>query len=238
MVFFSIFLKLKKLVIFKTNPTYIVGFVFLVLWCFSNLQRSTEFKRENHFMAPPKEIVHFTFGYNEPMADIFWIRSIQDFDYCEQKIDKVNCRGNSWLYKILDVVTDLSPQFRTAHSMGPVALSIIISDIPGASKIFDKAAARFPKDWTILGRAAYHAMYEEDDRSKAARLLKQAAENGGPFWYYALAGRMFAEGGEMELGEALLKDLKDSNQPDYLIERLQKRLDDYKKNPKKSPLNI
>ena len=225
------FLKLK-------TPAHIAGVFALALCILSNLMRPAEFKRENHFMAPPKGIVHLTFGYNEPMADIMWIRSIQDFDYCEQKIDKMNCRDNSWLYKIIDVVTDLSPKFRIAHSMGPVALSIIISDIPGASKIFDKATERFSKDWVILGRAAYHALYEEDDRSKAARLLKQAAENGGPYWYYSLAGRMFAEGGEMELGEALLKELKETDQPQHLIDRLQLRLQDYKKNPKKSPLNM
>ena len=216
------------------NSIYFVGFIAFSFWFAANLLRPAEFKRENYFLAPPKGLIHFTFGYNESMADIFWIRSIQDFDYCEQKIDKMNCRDNSWLYKIIDVVTDLSPQFRTAHSMGPIALSIIISDIQGASKIFDKATKRFSKDWVILGRAAYHALYEEQDRSKAARLLKQAAENGGPFWYYALSGRLFAEGGEMELGEALLRDLKDSNQPQYIIDRLTLRLEDYKKNPKKT----
>ena len=225
-------------ILFSINPALTAGFIALGLLIFSILLRPLEQRREDHFLAPPSGVIHFTFGYNETMADIFWIRAIQDFDYCEQKIDKMNCRGNSWLYKILDVVTDLSPHFRTAHSMGPIALSIIISDISGASKIFDKAAQRFPKDWVILGRAAYHALYEEDNRLKAARLLKQAAENGGPFWYYSLAGRMFAEGGEMELGEALLQDLKDSNQPQHLIDRLTQRLEDYKKNPKKTKLEI
>ena len=182
-------IKFKNFLKKAISPTNFVGLIALIVWAISNLQRPTEFKREGYFLAPPKEIVRFAFGYNEPMADIFWIRAIQDFDYCDQKIDKTNCRGNSWLYKIIDVTTELSPQFRVPHSMGAIALSVIISDIPGASKIFDKATVRFPKDWTILGRAAYHAMYEEDDRSKAARLLKQAAENGGPYWYYALAGR-------------------------------------------------
>ena len=231
-------LKSKILIQITTNPALYAGFVVILLWAISNMLRPAEFKRENHFIAPPKQIQHFAFGYNEPMADILWIRAIQDFDYCEQKIDKTNCRANSWLYKILDVVTDLSPQFRAAHSMGPIALSIVISDIAGASKIFDKAAERFPKDWTILGRAAYHALYEEDDRSKAARLLKQAAENGGPFWYYALSGRLFAEGGQMELGEALLQELKDTNQPQHLIDRLTQRLEDYRKNPKKTKLSL
>lgn len=240
MVFCNHKMRLKKFTkISKTiNPTSLVGFIVFCLWITSNLLRPATFKRENYFLYPPKDIIHFTFGYKEAMADLFWIRSIQDFDYCEDKIDKLNCVGNSWLYKMLDIVTDLSPQFRTAHSMGPIALSIIVSDISGASKLFDKATIRFPNDWVILGRAAYHALYEENDRAKAARLLKAGAENGGPYWYYILAGRMYAEGGDKELGEALLKELKDSNQPDYVIERLQKRLDDYKKNPKKSPLNI
>jgi hypothetical protein len=231
MVFFDR-LNLKKLVLNSISPTTLVGLIAFAFWILSNLNRPADFKREDHFLAPPKDLVHFTFGYNETMADTLWIRSIQDFDYCEQKINKTMCKGNSWLFRILDVVSDLSPHFRAVHSMGPIALSIIISDIEGASKIFDKATERFPNDWVILGRAAYHALYEENDKPKAARLLKQAAQNGGPYWYYSLAGRLYAEGGEMELGEALLKDLKESGQPDYLIERLTQRLEDFKKNQK------
>lgn len=36
------------------------------------------------YVPPPQYIKYLHFGYGEAMADSFWIRAIQDFDYCEK----------------------------------------------------------------------------------------------------------------------------------------------------------
>ncbi len=174
---------------------------------------------------PPPQIVHFTFGFSEQIADQFWLRSIQDFDYCEQQIAENTCRNQSWLYQMLDLITELSPNFRMPHAAGPLALTVIISDIEGASKLFDKAVKNFPNDWPILYRAAYQAIIEEKNKEKAAKLLFQAAKNGAPDWTYVLAGRLYSESGAKELGEKIYEEINQDPNMKVVAERLRKRLD-------------
>ncbi|WP_413557813.1 tetratricopeptide repeat protein [Bdellovibrio sp. HCB209] len=164
------------------------------------------------------------------MADTMWIRLLQDLDYCEQEIAANTCKNDSWLYHMVDTTTNLSPKFRIAYAVGGLALTILISDIDGATKIFDKSVKAFPHDWPILYRAAYHYLYEVKDNRRAAELLIEAANNGAPPWTRVLAGRLYSDSGDVELAEKLLQEMKDSGQDQLLIERLQKKIDSIKAN--------
>ncbi|NUN04828.1 MAG: hypothetical protein HUU57_03605 [Bdellovibrio sp.] len=169
-----------------------------------------------------------SFGFNEAIADTLWIRALQDFDYCEAKIADNVCANNSWLYLMLDAITNLSPNFRMPYATGSLALTIIISDIDGATKIFDKGVKAFPNDWPILYRAAYHYLYEVKDKKKAAELLIQAGQNGAPAWVFALAGRLYSDAGSMDLAEALLQQIIQENQDPAVIKRLQDKINSMK----------
>lgn len=179
-------------------------------------------------IPPPKGIQYFTFGLKEQLGDALWIRSIQDFDYCEEKIDR-NCTNKGWLWQMLDLVTDLSPSFRIVYATGPMALSVIVSDIEGASLLFDKAVKNFPTDWSILYRAAYHAIYEENKPTKAAELLIRAAKNGAPPFAYSLAGKLYAEEGKIELAQSIIADLETQGLHQDLVERIKKRIEEKQK---------
>lgn len=183
---------------------------------------SLELKRA--LIAPPPYIEHLHFGFSEPLADAFWIRAIQDYDYCEEELSYQNCKGNGWLAQMLDAITNLSPQFRMPYATGGLALTVIVSDYAGASKIFDKAVKAFPTDWPILYRAAYHALYEEKNKAKAARLLIQSAKNGGGEWFYNLAATLYKENGQRELGVQLYEQLKKDNYEPKVLARMRERL--------------
>ncbi len=45
-----------------------------------NLRKSSDI-----YLIPPKDIVHFHFGYKEFLADSLWLRVVQNLDLCEQK---------------------------------------------------------------------------------------------------------------------------------------------------------
>ncbi|MFM6926923.1 MAG: hypothetical protein ACKOX6_00575, partial [Bdellovibrio sp.] len=132
------------------------------------------------------------------------------------------------LYKMLDSITNLSPHFRMPYATGGLALSVIISDIEGATKIFDKGAQAFSHDWPILYRAAYHYLYEVNDKKRAAELLIQAGKNGAPQWVFTLAGRLYSDSGNLDLAKALLQEMKNSKQDPTLIERLEKKIESMK----------
>lgn len=52
-----------------------------------NLLISNRAQSRKIYVPPPQYIKHLHFGYAEAMADSFWIRAIQDFDYCENTQD-------------------------------------------------------------------------------------------------------------------------------------------------------
>jgi hypothetical protein len=179
----------------------------------------------NQYFSPPPKIEHLTFGEAMSLADTMWIRAIQDFDYCDSPVGEKVCRGNSWLFKMIDAITELDPKFLTAHSAGALALSVLVSDIPGAAKIFEKSVQRFPSSWKILMQAAYHAIYEEKNTAKAAELMERAAKAGAPPWTYSLAAKLYTENGKKEFGVRIYEDLKSQNMSPEILERIKKRLE-------------
>ena len=180
--------------------------------------------RSRELVAPPRALEHFHFGFRYAMADLFWIRTIQDFDFCERAISKNRCEGQSWLFQTLDLVTQLDPRFLMAYSAGGMALSIIISDVEGASRLLDKGVRAFPNDWVLTYKAAYHALYEEKDQLKAAGLMTRAAQHGAPDWVFALAGRLYTEAGHRELAERVLAEMQTLDLDQRIQERLRQKL--------------
>lgn len=199
--------------------------VSLTLIVASQFERPLSFQHQGIFVSPPEHIEYFAFGFHEVIADSLWIRAIQDFDFCEQQLAKNLCRGQGWLFKMLDAITNLSPKNKQVYFSGGLALTVIISDYEGASKIFDKGVALYPKDWRLLYAAAYHALFEEKNKTKAANLAIQAAQNGAPSWLYSMAAGLYSEDGKKQLGEKLYESLEQSGFDESVLKRMREKLD-------------
>lgn len=212
---------MKSLIHTAKIPGLVLGIFVISTWLLTSA-RPQPWQAEERFVAPPQNLRHLHFGFNEVMADLFWLRAIQDFDYCENQLAQNLCAGKGWLFRTLDLVTDLSPQFRMPLATGPLALSVIISDIEGASLLFDKAVKRFPQDWKIAYRASYHALYEEKNETKAAALLLQAGQHGAPQWVYSLAARLYSENGRRDLALGILAGTE--GLPEDLRERIRLKI--------------
>ncbi|HRO67560.1 MAG TPA: hypothetical protein PL182_08355 [Pseudobdellovibrionaceae bacterium] len=216
----------------RKSPAFSAGlFLLALVFVFSSiilLQPDRERPREANL--PPPQITRFVFGMGDQVADFLWLRALQDFDYCEKEIAKQACISSGWLFRMLDLITDLAPQFRMPYATGGLALTVLVNDFKGASALFEKAVVAFPEDWPILSRAAYHVLYEEKDKMKAAQLLKRAAEQGAPPWYYMLANRLSLEEGDYEFSKALILQLENESNPDpLLLQSLRKRVDEARK---------
>ena len=183
---------------------------------------SVDLKQKYYAPIPMQE--KFTFGYRMPMADLLWLRTLQDTSYCDNPINKNVCHGNSWLFHMYDLITNLSPDFEQVYLIGGLVLSIVISDIEGASKIFDKGTKQFPNNGFIAYQAAYHALIEEEQPVKAANLLLVVARVGGPPWTYSLATRLLTDNGKKELAERVLSEAIDRGVDQQFIDRMKKKL--------------
>lgn len=206
-------------------PTILFGVGGVVLLTVSQIKVPQTYTVDRQLIPPPPYIERFSFGYQEVLADTLWIRALQDFDYCESKITQKVCRNNSWLFHMLDAITNLSPNFRIPYAAGALALTVIITDIDGATTIFDKGVKAFPSDWPILYRAAYHYLYEVNDKKRAAELLIEAGKNGAPPWVYSLAGRLYSDSGKIDVARVLLQQMIDEKQDPAVIERLRTKIE-------------
>ncbi len=179
-----------------------------------------------NYIPPPQILQNMAAGFNIQIADSFWLRALQDFDYCDQPLNKNSCRDESWLFQIIDLTTELDNKFRDAYFFGAISLSVLISDIDGASKIFEKGTSQFPGDWRLSYAAGYHVLFEENNKLKAAQLYHAAAANGAPPWVKVLAGRLAVEGGEEEFAAQILDQMIQTSQEPKLVDRLRKKLNE------------
>ncbi len=208
-------------------------------------------------LFPPQDIRYFSLGYQESLADLFWIRALQDIDLCGQtKEIKLNplpgmkmadeleqsddqkvmpdinslakCE-NGWSAKMLDTITELAPRFKIPYIAGGTILSIVVRDNVGAGKIFKKGVDRFPTDWTMAYRAAYHSMAALADYPQAASYLVQAGKNGAPGWVFALASKLQSRVGQAILSKPILQEAIDADPESRWAPDLRKRLDEVNK---------
>jgi len=221
-----------KNIFLSKNPSFVLlGFFSFFLVLYSQIYASKGLlEKSRDLLAPPSGIEHFTFGHRDVAADFFWVRAIQDFDYCDQHIAKNLCIGKGWLFRMLNTITDLSPNFRMPYATGAVALSVMVSDIEGAAQIFDKGVTNFPNDWPILYRAAYHYLYEVKDKKKAADLFIRAGRNGAPQWVFSLAGGLYNDSNERVAAEAVLSEMIKTEIDPAIIKRLEEKLKNIREN--------
>lgn len=216
--------QLAKSLNIREIPSMILGvFAFFVVVLSERYSQSLVVQTRE-LISPPPMLERFSFGYSEVLADSLWIRALQDFDYCEQEVAKKVCVNNTWLYKMLDAITTLSPHFRMPYATGGLALSVLVNDIEGGAKFYNKGVKAFPTDWPILYRAAYHFLYEVQDKKRAAELLVEAGKYGAPPWVFTLAGRLFTDEGSLDLAKALLQEMIETKQDSSLIKRLQEKI--------------
>ena len=170
---------------------------------------------------PSLSLKYLTLGYNDTMADLYWLRLIQDIENCGKKNEKDGSSANpggrhmgrnrvpacsmGWGYHMLDLITDLTPRFHAPASMGPLTLSVVTDDIDGATLIFEKSMKNFPEDWVIFYQAGYHFQFELENEKRAADLYQIATRAPqSPLWLPLLVARLHTNMGEIEIAKHIL----------------------------------
>ena len=171
---------------------------------------------DQRLIPPPQMVEHLAFGYRETMADVLWIRLLQDAHICEQieggiaHVEGVVREGPAcrlgWVYRMMDKLTDLAPRWKQPFSIFSTLLSVIVDDREGARLILEKAIQRFPHEWDFRFQAGYHYLLEEKNEPRAAELMLEAAQRGAPPWVYALAANLMSRHGKAMVARAVLED--------------------------------
>lgn len=192
-------------------------------------------------IPPPPELANFHMGYAALMADAYWLRLLQDVDYCGASAipfeDSLNPSGarrgpnrtpgckKGWSFSMLNLILELDPRFHYAVQMGPMSLSVISDDIEGATIMFKKATELYPNDWILHYQAGYHFMSELEDYESAASYYDEASKLGAPRWLPLLVARLQTKAGKSWLARATLENFMKTVKDDpVLLKRTQNKL--------------
>ena len=136
-----------------------------------NLSKFISTNYDSRLICVNEYTEYMSFGFNTQIADMFWIRFLQELDAYNQLViaEPHLCpdKTSSWHFHIMNVAFDLDSKFYELFVYAPLLISVTIGDSKGSSILFDKAVANYPDDWRILYRAAYQAQIEEKDYKKS-----------------------------------------------------------------------
>jgi tetratricopeptide (TPR) repeat protein len=214
---------------------------------------------DKKFLKPPAAIKNFTFGYNDFIASLLWVRLVQNLEYCEDgkytaedyvqpnnevpdKLTGILSRQLrpskchlGWVYSMTDVITEIQPRFYLAYDVGAIFLSIAVDDREGARLIFEKGVKQYPKDWQLNYKAGYHYLWEIQDPQRAAQLFNQAAQNGAPQWVNALSAALYTKVGQARLAKTILENTLENHPTGFDVERIKMRLEEVNKILEENP---
>lgn len=203
------------------------------------LNRNSELSASSTVLIrPPENLLKLSFGYNDVVADSLWLRVIQNFDACGRNgiaetydyskgvdLNNIPICNHSWVYHMVNAVTDLSPKFYTPYYYGGMNLSYLVRDIEGAKDIYDKGLKQYPINMPLLFSAAYHYLQEVKDEKSAAALLIKAAKAGAPSHVMDLAARLYSKDGRRLYAQKQLSNFVENLPEDDAFRiRLQERL--------------
>ena len=179
-------------------------------------------------------------------ADVYWIRAIQYYGSTKQRVEAQARLGPEpppllaapipgdfrLLYPMLDVTTDLDPQFEIAYRFGAVFLAEAYPRGAGrpdlAASLLEKGLRAQPDKWQYMEDIGFvYYWYVHDYRAAAAWFQKGGDLPGAPWWLRSLAATTLAQGGDRRSSRMMWEAIRESAQIDWLrhdAERLLQQL--------------
>jgi len=157
-------------------------------------------------------------GYDELLADIYWIRALQYFG--SKKPEEQN---PELLYHYFDIITDLDPRFVNAYRYGGTFLAepppFGVGETMKGIELFDKGRRNNPENYKLPLEEAFIYYFYPKDYEKAAGLFREASEKPGlsPLRKASMKGMAasaHARGGNNELSRKIWEIIYETSPSD------------------------
>jgi len=170
------------------------------------------------YFSSPSAVKIMALGYENILADIYWMRTIQYYGR-RDKADKRPIRYKN-LSNLLDITTTLDPYLVDVYSIGSFFLSedepVGAGQPEEAVKLFDKGIKAHPDKWRLLyDKGLVYYIYLQDFKAAGNIWLEASRMQGAPDYLEPLATNSLFEGGAMDTARALWqRQYEESLRPD------------------------
>lgn len=159
-------------------------------------------------------------GYRQIASDLIWLKAVQYLGEINQTPE-----GWLWAYHVMDVVTDIDPQFVAVYQAGGTILGVWAQRAQESILLLEKGVRHNPNEWTLPFFLGYDYFYELHDPVTAAKYFRMAsALPGAPAYLPKLAARMTVEAGDpaaaLEFLERLYAQTQDERLQEALVQRM------------------
>lgn len=164
--------------------------------------RATE---EILYVEDGKLLGKLSLGFENIVADIYWLRTVQYFGGKRLMEEKKNY---ALLKPLLDITTELDPNFRIAFTYGATFLAEPFPRGAGtpleAVALIDRGIEHHPDYWRFYLDKGFIYYWFLDDCEKAAEIFLEGSKiEGAPYWMMATASRTLAGCGERDMARTL-----------------------------------
>ncbi len=163
-------------------------------------------------------------AYRHLLADYYWVRATHRTGTAQTPEEYLD------VYYYGDLVTDLDPDFAYAYLFTGAVVPTNLGretwrNTRESTRILEKGFARFPNIIPLRIHLAYNWSYFHKDYLKAAKLLEDTARLAGcPPHVPALATRLYAQAGHVDLGKAFAQTLIETAPDDETRQAFERRL--------------
>ncbi len=150
-------------------------------------------------------------GYDEIIADFVWLRMIQYYGYHKQSDKRFDYLGH-----ILDVLTDLDPQFIHAYTFGALLLTDDAKNPSRGLSILRKGLTHNPLDWRLPFMSGFiNYVFLTDNDTAASFFLKASSLPGSPEFTKRFAAFVYDRQGDVDLSLELWYSLYENSENEY-----------------------
>ena len=175
---------------------------------------------------PPDIVRLFSLEFPSLSADLLFVRASQFYGGKIQRMEEATEEDWQWLYRNLDLVTELDPWFQDPYYMGNAFLTWDAGMISEANMLLQKATDARYWDWIFPFYLGFNKFYFQGDRVGGAESLLKASERPGSWDLLpTLAARLYYEVKKTDMAIAFMKEMLERELDPGTKRRYEIRLD-------------
>jgi len=174
------------------------------------------------FLPSPASFDLVTMGYDEPVADLLWIRAVLLFGE-HQGTDPSPAWGE-WLQGMLEAIAVLDPSWRTPYQYGGTMLRSM-GNIEGSDAIFELGMEALPDDaYFPFAIGMNHYLHREDARAAVEWIEIAASKPNAPNWYRVAAAGLLAKQDMIPVAIRFLEEQRETTTDPAILEMIDGRI--------------
>lgn len=235
----------------------ILLFIFLAAYVaffptFEQARRSVRSLETRGMTFPPVVIKLLSLEFRSIAADFLFVRVSQFYGGKVARREEANQEDWKWLYRNLDVITELDPYFEDPYQLGNALLTWDAGMFRETNNLLQKGVTARSWDWQLPFFIGFNKFYFLNENESAADYLLLASKRPGAWDFLPqLASRLYKKAGRTEAAIIFLINFW-KNEKDPRIKReyeiridalkgvldLEKAVAQYRKRTGKNPANL